>query len=91
MGSRVIPAILITLLVIVQAQLWFGRGSVLNVGRNLGELQALELKNLQAKRGNERLAVEIQDLKEGLDLVEEKARMDLGMVKPNEIFVQILP
>lgn len=91
MGARVIPAILLTLLVIVQAQLWFGRGSVPNVGRMVGELEALELRNVRAKRVNERLNVEIQDLKEGLDLVEEKARQELGMVKPNEIFVQITP
>jgi cell division protein FtsB len=35
------------------------------------------------------LAAEVRDLKEGLDMVEEKARSELGMVKPNEIFVQI--
>jgi len=89
MGARVIPAILIALLVIVHAQLWFGRGSVARVGHMVNELQEQEAKNLQARRGNERLQVEIQDLKEGLDMVEEKARLELGMVKPNEIFVQI--
>lgn len=91
MNARLVPAILLTLLVIVHVQLWFGRGSVPNVARMVGELEALEQKNVQARRVNERLAVEIQDLKEGLDLVEEKARMDLGMVKPNEIFVQVTP
>jgi cell division protein FtsB len=38
---------------------------------------------------NERLAAEINDLKEGLEIVEEKARSELGMVKANEIYVQI--
>ena len=42
----------------------------------------------QAHRANDRLAVEVRDLQEGLDMVEEKARSELGMVKPNEIFVQ---
>lgn len=46
-------------------------------------------KNAQAQVSNEQLAAEVRDLREGLEMVEEKARMELGMVKPNEIFVQI--
>ena len=45
--------------------------------------------NAQAALANERLTAEINDLKEGLEIVEEKARSELGMVKNNEIFVQI--
>lgn len=89
MGTRVVPAILITLLVVLHAQLWFGRGSVPNVNRMAGELEAQRQKNLLAQQANDRLAAEVQDLKEGLDMVEEKARLELGMVKPNEIYVQI--
>jgi cell division protein FtsB len=89
MGTRVVPAILITLLVVLHAQLWFGRGSVPNVNRMAGELEAQRQKNLLAQQANDRLAAEVQDLKEGLTMVEEKARLELGMVKPNEIYVQI--
>jgi cell division protein FtsB len=89
MGSRFVPAILITLLVVLHAQLWFGRGSVPNVNRMAGELEAQKQKNAQAQQANDRLAAEVQDLKEGLAMVEEKARLELGMVKPNEIYVQI--
>jgi len=89
MGQRIVPAILITLLVVLHAQLWLGRGSVPSVARMAGELEAQQQKNAQAQLVNDRLAVEVQDLKEGLEMVEEKARMDLGMVKPNEIYVQI--
>jgi len=89
MGSRFVPAILITLLVVLHAQLWLGRGSVPNVARMASELEAQQQKNAQAQLENDRLAVEVQDLKEGLEMVEEKARTDLGMVKPNEIYVQI--
>lgn len=89
MGSRVVPAILITLLVVLHAQLWFGRGSVPNVTRLAGELDAQRQKNTQAQLVNDRLAAEVQDLREGLEMVEEKARLELGMVKPNEIYVQI--
>ncbi len=89
MGSRLVPVLLITLLVILHAQLWFGRGSVPNVGRMVNELDAQRQSNAQAKLANDRLAAEVRDLKEGLDMVEEKARMELGMVKPNEIFVLV--
>ncbi len=89
MGTRFVPAILITLLVVLHAQLWFGRGSVPKVARMTGELEAQKQQNALAQQRNERLAAEVQDLKEGLDMVEEKARLELGMVKPNEIFVQI--
>ena len=49
----------------------------------------LEQGNQEAKLRNEQLGNEVRDLQEGLDMVEELARQDLGMVKPNEIFVQI--
>jgi len=50
---------------------------------------AASARDAQAQQANERLASELRDLKEGLDMVEEKARMDLGMVKPNEIYVSV--
>lgn len=91
MGSRVVPAALIALLVILHAQLWFGRGSVPAVARMTEQLNEQNQKNQQALLANNRLAAEVRDLKEGLEMVEEKARMELGMVKVNEIFVQITP
>ena len=89
MGARYVPAILLTLLVILHAQLWFGRGSVPKVNSLATELAEQKQKNAQAQQVNDRLAAEVQDLKEGLAMVEEKARLELGMVKPNEIYVQI--
>ena len=89
MGNRLVPAILIALLLIVHAQLWFGRGSVGNVAALQQKLDEQKAANAQAQQANERLASEVRDLKEGLEMVEEKARMELGMVKPNEIFVNI--
>ncbi len=89
MGNRVVPAALIALLVILHGQLWFGRGSVPNVSRLLRQLDEQHAKNVMAGRNNERLSAEISDLREGLEIVEEKARSELGMVKANEIFVQI--
>ena len=89
MGNRFVPALLVALLLLVHAQLWFGRGSLANVSALQQQLEAQRAANVQAQQANERLASEVRDLKEGLEMVEERARMELGMVKPNEIFVQI--
>lgn len=89
MESRLIPAILITLLVVLHGQLWFGRGSVPNVALLQSEINTQRQSNAQAVQANERLAAEIHDLREGLEIIEEKARSELGMVKANEIYVQI--
>jgi cell division protein FtsB len=53
------------------------------------KLDAQKAANVQAQQANERLANEVHDLKEGQEMVEEKARSELGMVKPNEIFVNV--
>ena len=89
MGKRLIPLILIALLLIVQGQLWFGRGSVRSVSAMRQKLDAQKAANAQAQQANEQLASEVRDLKEGLEMIEEKARMELGMVKPNEVFVNV--
>jgi len=87
-GKRLLP-LLIALLVIFQAQLWLGRGSIPNVRQMEQQLSEQLERNQQAKARNAQLEAEVRDLKEGLEIVEEKARTELGMVKPNEIFVQI--
>ena len=89
MSRRLAPTILLLLLVIVHAQLWLGRGSVPNVARLQRKLEAQNDRNSAAQARNEQLASEVKDLKEGLEMVEEKARSELGMVKPNEMFVQL--
>jgi cell division protein FtsB len=89
MRTQLVPAALIALLVVLHAQLWFGRGSVPNVAKLQEQLQAQKLSNQQAALFNERLSAEINDLQEGLEMVEERARVELGMVKANEIYVQI--
>ena len=91
MGKYLVPAALIALLAIIQGQLWFGRGSVPAVARLTEQLNVQNQQNQQAQLANDRLAAEVRDLKEGLDMVEEKARRELGMVKPNEIYVHITP
>jgi cell division protein FtsB len=89
-GSRFVPALLVTLLVVVHAQLWVGRGSVGSVGDMQRKLEQQKAANVQAQQATDRLAAEVRDLKEGLEMVEEKARSELGMVKPNEIYVNVV-
>jgi cell division protein FtsB len=89
MANRLIPLGLIALLVILHAQLWFGRGSVPNVTKMQTQVAEQKAKNAMASNANDRLSAEIRDLREGLEIVEEKARSELGMVRANEIYVQV--
>ncbi len=82
---------LIALLAIVQAQIWFGGGGRPYVVSLESQLAAQRNVNALALARNQRLAAEVLDLKEGLEMVEEKARAELGMIKPNEVFVQVMP
>ena len=86
---RLVTLALIALLVVVHAQLWFGKGSVPRVMELQAKLDAQRASNDSARARNEQINAEVSDLKEGLEMVEEKARSELGMVKPNEILVQL--
>lgn len=85
---RFIRLALLTLLVLVHGQLWFGSSGLPRVMHLQAQLDAQLAANDIARHRNEQLAAEVSDLKEGLEMVEEKARYDLGMVKPDEILVQ---
>jgi len=87
--NRLVPLALIALLVILHGQLWYGRGSIPNVSALSRELAAKQAQNEHELQGNARLEAEVRDLQEGMDMIEEKARFELGMVRPNEIMVQI--
>ncbi|WP_225784920.1 septum formation initiator family protein [Xenophilus sp. Marseille-Q4582] len=90
MRSRfVVPLVLVLLLLFLQVQLWTGRGSVPEVSQLRHKLEAQQDANAKAQLTNERLASEVKDLQEGIEMVEERARQELGMVKPNEVLVQI--
>ena len=89
MGNRLVPIVLVALLAIIQAQLWLGKGGVPTVAELERALQAQRTENEEAHRKIDQLTAEVNDLKECLNMVEERARHELGMVKPNEIYVQI--
>jgi cell division protein FtsB len=86
---RLVTLALLALLALVHVELWFGKGGVPRVMELSGKLRDQKEVNAAAKQRNAQLLAEVSDLKEGLEMVEEKARFDLGMVKPDEIFVQL--
>jgi cell division protein FtsB len=86
---RPLNLVLLGLLLLLQAQLWLGRGSVPDVIRLRQVLKDQKQHNAESRLANDRLSAELHDLKDGLEMVEERARSEIGMVKPNEIFVQI--
>ena len=88
---RWITLALAALLVLVHAELWFGKGGVPRMVELQRKLAAQQVANDGARRRNDQLTAEVNDLKEGLEMVEEKARVELGMIKPDEIFVQLSP
>lgn len=82
--------LLTVLLLLLQYRLWFsqdGLPTVLHLKRDV-ELQRQE--NIKLEERNEVLTAEVQDLKSGLDAVEERARSELGMIKEGETFFQII-
>lgn len=88
---RFVTLALLVLLGLVQAELWFGKGGLSHVVQLQTQLKAQEQANAAARTRNQRLGAEIDDLKEGLEMVEERARGELGMVKPDEVLVQVGP
>jgi len=87
--SRSLTWILLGLLLVLQSQLWIGRGSVPDVMRQQQLLAQQRQENQQAQVANQRLMAELRDLREGKEIIEERARREVGMVKSNEIFVQL--
>lgn len=86
---RVAFFIIVALLAAVQVELWLGKGGLPRVMSLRSQVEVQQKVNAQAQARNERLAAEVRDLREGLEMVEEKARTELGMVKPDEIYVQL--
>jgi cell division protein FtsB len=88
---RLVTIALIVLIGWVQAELWFGKAGVAHVSQMSRELAALRAGNDAAKQRNDQLQAEVSDLKEGLEMVEEKARSELGMTKPDELLIVLTP
>lgn len=88
--GRILVYTLAGLLVVLQYPLWFGSGGVLSLWRLNREIAAQKADNMGLKERNAALEAEVGDLKRGYDAIEERARNELGMVKKNETFYQII-
>ncbi|HML81000.1 MAG: cell division protein FtsB [Betaproteobacteria bacterium] len=88
---RWVTVLLVSLLLLLQWPLWFGERGWFAVQRLENQLSQQEQANALAQQDNDRLAAEVHDLKAGLGGVQDQARREMGMVKPDEIFVQIVP
>ena len=86
---RYVTVGLIVLLGLVHAEIWFGKGGMPRMLELQGRVATLKASNTADRQRNAQLDAEVRDLKEGLEMVEEKARFELGMVKPDEIYVQL--
>ncbi|MDY7579180.1 cell division protein FtsB [Herbaspirillum sp. RTI4] len=87
---RVIFFCLSILLVLIQYPLWLGKGGWLHVADMGRQVELTHKKRDELKARNANLQTEVEDLQRGKDAVEERARYELGMIKQDEIFVQVL-
>ncbi len=87
---RVILSILLLLLLILQVQLWSGRGGLPEIWSLREQIREQEAENRRLQARNEALEAEVRNLREGLDAIEERARTELGLVRENEIFFEVI-
>ncbi len=82
--------LLVVLLVLLQYKLWVGDGSFAEVWDLYQQVETQREANQQLRERNQALEAEVQDLKQGLGAIEERAREELGMIKKGETFYQII-
>ncbi len=87
---RIITLILIFLLLLLQYPLWLGHGGWLRVWDMHRQVEAQQQINGQTEARNALLDAEVRDLKQGAEAIEERARSELGMIKGDEVFFQVL-
>ncbi|MFQ3235358.1 MAG: cell division protein FtsB [Paraglaciecola sp.] len=88
---KAIPLLLIALLAALQYRLWFGKNSVPQYITMQQEVSEQALQNTSLEQRNNLLKADINDLKIGLEAIEERARNELGLIKQGETFYRILP
>ena len=87
---RILTLALGLLVVLIQYPLWLGKGGWLRVWEVDRQISAQRDTNSKLKARNAALDAEVRDLKQGLEAIEERARSELGMVRQDEIFFQVL-
>ena len=90
-GMKILGAVLVALVVLIQYPLWLGKGSWLRAWQVEEGLAKQKAKNSQLEARNAGLAAEVRDLKQGTEAIEERARYELGLIRPDEVFIQVVP
>ena len=88
---RAVTLILFVLLILLQFKLWLGEGGFTEVARLETRVEDQQRQNDDLLQRNAELQAEVEDLRERLDAVEERARSELGLIKPDEKFYQVVP
>ena len=91
MTLRIVAGLLFAALVVLQYRIWASPGGMREVWRLERAIEAQTAENTRLESRNRTLAAEVRDLKDGRKAIEERARTDLGMVKANETFFQVVP
>ena len=87
---KILAAILAVLLVAIQYPLWIGKGGWMRVRELDRQVAAQHQANGKLRARNDALEADVRDLKQGLDAVEERARFELGMIRKDEMFYQLV-
>ena len=85
-----IIVLLIVLLVLLQYKIWLGDGGIPRILQLQEEVDTVQVQVDKLKERNQALDAEVQDLKKGLDAIEERARSDLGMISQDEVYYQVI-
>jgi cell division protein FtsB len=88
---RILAFSLAALVLLLQYPLWLGKGGWLRVWDLDRQVQAQQNENGDLRLRNDALDAEVRDLKQGFDAIEERARYELGMIRQDEVFFQIIP
>ncbi len=87
---KALTLIFVILIALLQYPLWLGKGSWLRVWNVNQQITEQKDKNATFKQRNETLNAEVRDLKQGNAAIEERARSELGMIKQDEVFYQVI-
>ncbi len=88
---KIVAFLLAALFLALQYPLWAGKGGWMRVRELDRSLEQQRAVNAQLKARNDALDAEVRDLKQGYDAIEERARLELGMIRRDEVFYQVVP
>lgn len=88
---RILILFLLLLLAALQYRLWFGQLSITDYLRQQEEIATQQASNLELIKRNRMLLADVNDLRQGLEAIEERARNELGLIAEDEVFFRIIP